>query len=51
MGMLNSFVKMKKYGNRFYFGFSSFANLRSPKTSQAGQAAHLSTSLILYSCR
>jgi len=34
VGMLNSFVKMKKYGDRFYFGFSSFTNLRSPKTSQ-----------------
>jgi Tat protein secretion system quality control protein TatD with DNase activity len=26
--MLQSYVKMKKYGDRFYFGFSAFANLR-----------------------
>mmetsp|Transcript_35978 Transcript_35978/g.55965 ORF Transcript_35978/g.55965 Transcript_35978/m.55965 type:complete len:222 (+) Transcript_35978:94-759(+) len=32
-GMLNSFVKMKNYGDRFYFGFSAAINLRSPKTS------------------
>lgn len=31
--MLNSFVKMKNYGDRFYFGFSAAINLRSPKTS------------------
>jgi hypothetical protein len=28
LGMLESSLKMKKYGDRFYFGFSSFANLR-----------------------
>lgn len=28
IGMLESYLKMKKYGDRFYFGFSSFANLR-----------------------
>ena len=28
LGMLESYLKMKKYGDRFYFGFSSFANLR-----------------------
>ena len=28
IGMLESYVKMKKFGDRFYFGFSSFANLR-----------------------
>jgi Tat protein secretion system quality control protein TatD with DNase activity len=28
VGMLESYVKMKRYGDRFYFGFSAFANLR-----------------------
>lgn len=30
--MVDSFVKMKRFGHRFYFGFSSFVNRRSPKT-------------------
>lgn len=29
---LRQLTKMKKYGDRFYFGFSSVINLRSPKT-------------------
>jgi Tat protein secretion system quality control protein TatD with DNase activity len=32
VGMARNFIKMKKYGSRFYFGFSHFANSRSPKT-------------------
>eukprot|EP00960_Hanusia_phi_P054735 762760-Hanusia_phi.AAC.4 len=28
---------MKRFGERFFFGFSCFANLRSPKTSQEGE--------------
>jgi Tat protein secretion system quality control protein TatD with DNase activity len=28
LGMLQSYVKMKKFGDRFYFGFSAMANLR-----------------------
>jgi len=32
LGMLNSFVKMKRFGSRIFFGFSTFANMRSHKT-------------------
>ena len=34
VGYLDSLVKMKKWGDRFYFGFSSVVNLQSPKTKQ-----------------
>jgi hypothetical protein len=32
--MADSFVRMRRYGPRFYFGFSTFANGRSPKTPE-----------------
>ena len=33
--MAESFARMRRHGPRFYFGFSAFANGRSPKTPQA----------------
>jgi len=30
--MVNSFLKLPKCGNRFYFGFSNCINMRAPKT-------------------
>lgn len=36
-GYLTSLVKMKTFGNRFYFGFSKVVNLASPKTRQVIQ--------------
>mmetsp|Transcript_75817 Transcript_75817/g.152350 ORF Transcript_75817/g.152350 Transcript_75817/m.152350 type:complete len:120 (+) Transcript_75817:3-362(+) len=31
-GMVDSLSRMKRFGPRFYFGFSTFVNARSPKT-------------------
>lgn len=35
---LKQLIKMKKFGDRFYFGFSSVINLRSPKTRSVIEA-------------
>ena len=32
VGFLEGLIKMKRWGSRFYFGFSAVVNLRSPKT-------------------
>ncbi len=43
--MVDSLVKMKRFGGRCYFGFSSFVNGRSPKTKDV-----IGTCVCMYVC-